>query len=307
VIIQNSSTKTQFSENAFISQPITYIVKRNDTVSTIAEENGISIDTVLWANDLSYTDVLKPGTELRIPRADGVLTTVRKGDTLESLADEYSTNPQLILEANWGLEPNENGEYILTVGEELFLPDGEIPEPEPIIADKPTSSGTTKYTGVLTPPKAGGTDTKVSKKRFLGWPVKGSQGYLSQCYSGWHNGVDIASVGNSKPDLAAAADGVVSFAGCQSGYCPPPGTEYGGSGLAWTVMIDHGNGLTSIYGHMNDIYVSSGQRVVAGQSIGQMGQSGLAYGVHVHFMLVKSGTWTTYNPAAYMVNSVCGY
>lgn len=303
-IAQGASTKTISSNELTNTDMLEYIVKGGDTLSSIAEDNGISTDTIVWVNELTSANVLKPGQKLLLPRADGVLVEVKKGDTVATLADKYKTNPQLIIEWNW-LDPDENGNYNINIGDELFLPDGKIIAP-PVIATRRTSV----YSGAAVTSRAadGYSNEANAAGRFLNWPVAGGQGYLSQCYSGWHRAIDIASRNVSvKPDLVAAADGVVTFAGCQSGYCPAPGVEVGGSGLAWTVMIDHGNGLTTVYGHMNQIYATSGQRVSAGESIGQMGRSGLAYGVHVHFVLVKTGTWSALNPAAYMNTGICGY
>ncbi|WKZ31444.1 MAG: M23 family metallopeptidase [Candidatus Dojkabacteria bacterium] len=304
VLVQNSSTKTSVSQEIARTDNIEYIVKGGDTLSSIATDHGINVDTIMWANELTSANVLKPGQKLVIPRQDGVYVKVKSGDTVASLAEKYQTQPQLIVEWNW-LDPDENGNYNIEAGEDLFLPDGKAPQPVIIATRRPAT-----YTGVVASPTAapGYSNPNLGVGRFLGWPVANGAGYLSQCYSGWHRAIDIASRNvNFKPDIVASADGVVTFAGCQSGYCPAPGVEVGGTGLAWTVMVDHGNGLTSIYGHLNQIYVTNGQRVSTGEALGQMGRSGTAYGVHVHFVLVKTGTWTAYHPGAYMINGLCGY
>jgi len=278
--------------------PTQYIVRGGDTLSTIAANNGISVDTLMWANELTETSVIKPGNELSIPPGDGVMVDVASGDSVEGLAEKYSTSAQLIIEANELRQP-----YTLAAGEQLFLPDGIEPnpvQPEPTV-QAPIYSGRIASAPSSTPVPA---PTPTTASRWLRWPVANG-GRLTQCYSGWHNGLDIAD--RSYPDIVAAAPGVVSFSGCQSGYCPAPGYETGGAGLAWTVMVDHGNGLTTIYGHLNQLYVSSGQTVAAGTPIGQMGQSGLSFGVHLHFMVVNTGTWVSHNPAQYLSTSVCGY
>ncbi|MCB9789691.1 M23 family metallopeptidase [Candidatus Nomurabacteria bacterium] len=293
--VQNSSTKTQINTNAGRFELVTYIVKGGDTLSTIASQYDLNVQTLLWANDLTENDFIRPGMELVIPWGDGVVVEIKSGDTIETLATKYEINGQLIVDANLLAPP-----YVLEVGQKIFLPDAVMPAPPapPPVRNAPIYSGITSpvSTGVSQTPNTGGS-------RWLGWPSTG--GRLTQCFSGWHNGIDIAD--RSYPAVVAAAPGTVTFSGCQSGNCPPPGQEVGGWGLAWTVIIDHGNGYSTVYGHLNSLYVTSGQSVSAGQAIGQMGQSGLAYGIHVHFMVVYSGTWSAVNPAQFMTTSICGY
>jgi murein DD-endopeptidase MepM/ murein hydrolase activator NlpD len=297
VLTMKGSTMTDTPEDRGNTEPETYVVKVGDTVSGIAQDNGISSETIRWANDLEEYTVIKPGQELKIPQGDGVLITARKGDNVEKLAKKYNSSPQLIIAQNQNLFPPD---FELTVGEDVFIPDGRIPEPV-----RPT---TPVYSGVIaTSPNLYLNSSPVvpGVGRFLNWPVAGGRGRLTQCYSGWHNGIDIADAGY--PDLVAAASGTVSFAGCQSGSCPAIGSQVGGYGLAWAVVIDHGNGLSTVYGHMNQIYVKRGQFVSAGQSLGQMGRSGTAYGTHVHFMVLNGGSWRGINPSPYMRTHICGY
>jgi murein DD-endopeptidase MepM/ murein hydrolase activator NlpD len=298
--VQSSSTKTVISENSVRFNTIDYVVKGGDTLSRIAEYHGISVDAILWANNMTAFDVLQPGITLKIPPGDGLFVTVQRNDTVDSLSEKYKAAAQNIVEYNYLVAPFE-----LEVGQKLFLPGGEKDIPKPVIAVKKTTS----FGGTVTTRTAGGTgsataiDTSVGK--FLQWPVAGGAGHLSQCYSGYHNGVDIAS--KASPDVVAAAPGIVTLAGCQSGSCPSG--EIGGRGLAWTVVVDHGNGFSTVYGHLStgDIYVKNGQAVSRGQRLGRMGQSGTAYGIHLHFMLVKSGTWNWRNPSPYLTTGICGY
>lgn len=100
---------------------------------------------------------------------------------------------------------------------------------------------------------------------------------------GGHNGIDIAnSVGT--PVVAADA-GTVTFAGW-----------HGGLGNA--VIIDHGNGFRTEYGHASALKVSVGQKVSQGQVIMAMGSTGFSTGSHVHFSVVKNGVYV--NPLNYL-------
>ena len=107
------------------------------------------------------------------------------------------------------------------------------------------------------------------------WPVQGritgSFGERIDPFSGegaFHRGVDISS--NIGTRIIAPADGIVRFADFMNGY-----------GRA--VMIDHGNGITTLYGHMSGFAVSPGQMVHRGDTIGYVGQSGRATGPHLHY------------------------
>ncbi|HEX6347808.1 MAG TPA: peptidoglycan DD-metalloendopeptidase family protein [Candidatus Dormibacteraeota bacterium] len=112
----------------------------------------------------------------------------------------------------------------------------------------------------------------------------GGQDYL---YYDGHNGWDIAL---NYETLLAAADGTVILAGCDpnNGGC--------GAGFGLTVTIDHGNGFTTRYGHMSQIYVVPGQVVTRGQVIGVSGNTGASTGPHLHFGLYLTQPWTAIDP-----------
>ena len=90
----------------------------------------------------------------------------------------------------------------------------------------------------------------------------------------FHLGVDLASLANSP--VMAANGGRIVFA-----------EKLGIYGLA--VVIDHGQGLTSLYAHLSNIDVASDQTVKKGDVIGQTGRTGLAAGDHLHFSVMVHG------------------
>ena len=108
----------------------------------------------------------------------------------------------------------------------------------------------------------------------LSWPITGS--YVSSGYkwrrlggtTSFHGAIDIPS--STGTPIKAAAGGVVIVA-----------RYYGAAGR--TVFIDHGGGMTTLYFHMNKIYVSVGQTVVTGDVIGSVGTTGRTTGPHLHF------------------------
>jgi len=116
-----------------------------------------------------------------------------------------------------------------------------------------------------------------------GWPV--SQGWISSGFgrrtdpfSGQlanHHGIDFA--GHRGVEVNSVASGVVIWAGRRSGY-------------GQMVDVDHGNGYVTRYAHNEAILVELGERVVAGQTIAKMGDTGRASAPHVHFEVRKNGS-----------------
>jgi murein DD-endopeptidase MepM/ murein hydrolase activator NlpD len=107
------------------------------------------------------------------------------------------------------------------------------------------------------------------------WPIQGritgSFGERIDPFSGegaFHRGVDIS--GDIGTRIIAPADGVVQFADIMNGY-------------GRTVMIDHGNGISTLYGHLSGFAVSAGEDVHRGDTLGYVGQSGRSTGPHLHY------------------------
>jgi murein DD-endopeptidase MepM/ murein hydrolase activator NlpD len=111
------------------------------------------------------------------------------------------------------------------------------------------------------------------------WPTKShliTDAFGVRRGNGYHGGIDIAD--SWKAQVWAIGPGVVTFAGNQ-------GATYGLS-----VLIQHPNGWVSRYGHLSGIYVRTGDRVVGGKLIGQMGDSGYAFGTHLHLEVIANGS-----------------
>jgi murein DD-endopeptidase MepM/ murein hydrolase activator NlpD len=127
-------------------------------------------------------------------------------------------------------------------------------------------------TGVLAYPSNAPTSSP------FGWRMHPVLGYRR-----FHSGLDFAAGYGST--IRAADSGIVIFAGW-----------YGGYGRA--VIINHGKGITTLYGHTSELYVSEGKTVERGQAIAAVGSTGLSTGPHLHFEVRQNGT--PVNPADYL-------
>lgn len=142
------------------------------------------------------------------------------------------------------------------------------------------------------------------KKPVSDFYIPVSEGQISSVYGprkvkgGWkfHKGIDIGVKENAsirtvgRPDILAAASGIVSFAGKKSGY-------------GNFVKINHTEGWESGYGHLNEYFVKEGDTILAPQIIGKMGRTGKVRSdkkgskIHLHFEIIKNGKH--YDPAKY--------
>lgn len=243
------------------SEIIEYEVQSGDTISSIAQKFGITTDTIKWANNLENIDSLKPGQTIRILPLPGVSHVVKSGDTLESVAKKYSAESQAIVDFPFNDVPDD---FSLKVGQLLIIPDGSPPEikrPKP----KPQPQYLAQGPGSPAFSAPGG-------GQFI-WPVGGS---LTQYYAWYHPGIDIAN--RNAPGIAASDGGTVMIAGW------PDSGGYGNR-----LVLDHGNGYTSLYAHLSNVYVSVGETVSRGQLIGQMGSTGRSTGTHLHLEIHYKG------------------
>jgi len=171
--------------------PITYTVQSGDNVSTIAEQFGVSVETILWNNGNleDNPDYLNVGDVLTILPVSGVYHTVAKSDTLESIAQKYKVRVEDITsyEGNYMQEP-----YAITEEQKLIVPGGRKPyQVRHVVA----------WSGSV--PK----DAKRGTGRF-GWPISG---YITQRYSEYHPAVDIAAPEGTP--IKAADSGYVAVVG----------------------------------------------------------------------------------------------
>lgn len=251
--------KTSISEKPR-SEVVEYEVQDGDTLSSIAQKFGIDQSTIKWANDMESVDTIKPGQMLKILPVSGVGHVVKSGDTLESVAKRYDAEPQGIMDFPFNDVPDD---FKLQVGQVLIVPDGVPPETK--IPPKPR-----QRTFFAQGPQS--TFSAPGGANFM-WPTSGG---ISQYFAWYHPGVDIPN--RSAPAVFTADGGTVVTAGWPDNY-----------GYGNRVVVDHGNGYQTLYAHLSNIYVSVGQSVSRGQSVGQMGSTGRSTGTHLHFEIRYKG------------------
>jgi len=255
--------RSQFSDKAL------HKVKEGESLSVIADHYGLKTNTLLWENGLSGSSTLKVGHSLIIPPVDGVSHTVSKGQSLGKVATLYKVEKDAIIKQNT-LESE-----TIREGESLFIP-GAKPLPKPsVVATVPRTTESRTYAPTRVPLE--NTTTSAAVGKFIIYPTRGK---ITQGYYSWHTAVDIAD--RSKPPIWAAAGGTVIKASEGSW----------GGGYGNHVIIDHGNGVQTLYAHLDYLTVANGQYVNQGEVIGRMGNTGRVYGVtgiHLHFEVRDNG------------------
>lgn len=254
--------KTSVSEKPR-SEVIEYEVKSGETISQIAQKFGIDSDTIKWANNLESVNTVKPGDKLKILPVSGVAHTVKAGDTLESVAKKYTADAQSILDFPFNDVPDD---FKLKVGQTLIVPDGTPPESKAPAKTKPQPQYIAQ--GPVSPSFSAPGGGNFS------WPTTTSG--ISQYFAWYHPGVDLPN--RSAPPVVASDGGTVIVAGWPDNY-----------GYGNRVVVDHGNGYQTLYAHLSNIYVSVGQQVSKGQTVGQMGSTGRSTGTHLHFEIRYKG------------------
>jgi len=246
---------------------IEYLVEDGDSLGRIAAKFQISIATILWENNLGINSYLHPGDKLVILPVSGLTHTIKRGDTLKKIAALYSANIDEIVKFN-KLKPDGTD---LVAGEKIMIPNGLRSAPQTVTAiARPT-------TQTIKPPSS----RQIPTVSGYVWPT--AVRLVTQYFTWQHHGLDIAGGSLSTPNYAAKA-GVVEKSQC--GW---------NSGYGCVIIIDHGGGIKTLYGHNSRLLVSVGDRVEAGQTIGLMGNTGNVRGrtgIHLHFEVWVNGVRT---------------
>ena len=245
---------------------IEYVVESGDTLSSIASTFKISLNTLLWANDLSSRSIITTGKILVIPPDTGIIHHIKNGDTISGIAKIYKGKTDEIIAFN-----NLSNEADIYIGDIVFIPNGVKPPP------------TVKY--------APSKNVPIANSYFI-CPIASPCRITQNLH--WYNAIDF-SHGKCGEIIYAAAAGTVQKVKLTSSTSK---WAFGGAGNHITIM--HPNGVVTHYGHIAKALVSPGQQVSQGQAIALMGGTpgtagaGRSTGCHVHFAV--SGAR---NPFAY--------
>jgi murein DD-endopeptidase MepM/ murein hydrolase activator NlpD len=266
--IQRNTTLNTIIPNRPREEAVEYTVEKGDSVFGIAKKFNIDPETVLWANEDQLNDspdMLSPGMTLKIPPVNGVYYKWKENDTLESVAQQFKAKVEDII--NWPGNKMDLTNPEVQVDEWVMVPDGEREFRSWIVPQIARGkAGVSK--SVYGPGACEGSYDGAYGSGWFAWPSASHVLSGNDFWSG-HLGIDIAAfVGDA---VYASDNGVIVFAGWSTG------------GYGNMVMIDHGNGYQTVYGHMSSVAVSCGQSVYQGQYIGAAGSTGNSTGSHLHF------------------------
>ncbi|MFD2672181.1 peptidoglycan DD-metalloendopeptidase family protein [Marinicrinis sediminis] len=260
-------------------KPVKYVVQEGDSISAIASRFDISKQVIYENNAWIVNDMIRVGDELDLTVLQPGLSVKTVETTQEVQEIQYQTQYEYDDNMKMGktkvVQQGKDGKKLMTF--RLTSVNGNLMEEE-LVGEEIL---------VESVPAVIVKGTKVIKGEGTGnfaWPVKG--GTLTSSYGmrwgSMHKGIDMVSKDKT---ILAADSGEVTFAGKKSGY-----------GNA--VIIDHKNGYQTLYAHLNKVSVSAGTKVEKGEQVGVMGNTGNSTGVHLHFEILKNGSYT--NPLTYL-------
>ncbi len=262
---------------------IVHTVLFAESASEIAADYGVSTDAILSSpyNAIGGDGIVVIGQEIFIPdptqlpvNEDVELTLEEptpEPEATEAPAEEPTEAP---IEEPTATEAPQEPTAEPTATPPEFIPplgalDTPTPTPEPTQEPTATPEATEVPTVDATPVPSNGSSLFI-------WPVHGP---ISSYFGPSHPlGIDIDLYADPNADIVAARGGTVVFAGGD------PCCSYG-----YYVIVDHGNGVQTLYAHFSQIKVSEGQQVAQGQLLGQGGRTGYATGNHLHFEIRVDG------------------
>jgi len=285
ILRQESDSKDLLLNN----QVITHTVQPDESVEIIAEMYGLSPETIVFNNQL---DESKPLPEkLYLPWSEGYLYKTKVDTEIEDLERIYGIDQNLIYSVNEDLLDRDKGKFPANTF--ILLPSTNYTD----IATANTKEQARKDNleqsiRQKNSVKRAATANNTTKRTFAGtfsdnknsgfiWPTQGS---ISRCVTGAHIACDIAN--SSLPPVYSVQKGTVTRVGFERG------------GYGNVVIVDHGNGLSTLYAHLSEVYVKTGQQLIQGESIGRVGTTGRSTGPHLHFEVRLNGV--KQNPLTYL-------
>ena len=284
-------------------------VAAGDTLYSLAQLYGTTVDELIRENNLSAPYTLSVGQKLKVPvekesmavqtitvptrattttRVELQEITVAVGDTLYSLSRKYSVPVNDLAVMN-----NLSAPFTLSVGQKLKVPNlNNAPVRTKVAATNdsntaPTvaASGKPKEKISSDPTQKLPTISARSSSKFS-WPVQGKvlSAYGAKGDGLFNDGINIAAARGTS--VGAAENGVVAYAGNEV------------KGMGNLIIIQHSGGWMTVYAHLDSMSVRRGNKVSVGQKIGTVGETGKVDQPQLHFE-IRKGT-KAYNPASYL-------
>ncbi len=255
----------------------TYIIQPGDTPHEVARNNEVPLDTLI-SNNEEVVKTFLPGNSLLLESAASRLEKKVVETVTEESTITFETEQVLNINLEKGVtqvkQAGQNGTEKVTY--EVTYVDGYETE-RTVISRETVEEPVTAILEVGALMTAQSLDN-VSGRSVGGfiWPVDG--GFISCPIRGYygHTGTDIAA--DRGTAIYASADGTVTFAGWLSSY-------------GYTIKIDHGNNIQTLYAHNTDLLVSEGQFVQQGQLIATVGSTGNSSGPHCHFEIIMNNEY----------------
>lgn len=267
-----------------------YTAEANDSWWLIARKNGMKTSEVLASNTgMTEDSKIQPGQKIKLVSASPYLTVVSKGilTSTEIVAFDVVTQTDTKLASGETVvkEQGSDGSKLVTYsyvrknGKDITkqVVEEKVTKPpvSQVIVKGPSR---TPVTVAYAASRGSGSITGI------GSPLRGPiNSYYGSRWGSLHTGIDIG--GDTGTPYTAAASGTIVAAGWGGGY-------------GNMILIDHGNGVKTRYGHSSRLLVSVGQHVSKGQTIGLVGSTGNATGSHLHFEVILNGD--TVNPLSYV-------
>ncbi|MEE9432720.1 MAG: M23 family metallopeptidase [Sphingorhabdus sp.] len=261
-----------------------YIVQPGDTLYRIVSKTGASLADIAAANSLAPPYLLRAGQQLQIP--SGLYHNVNAGETGIAIARAYQVQWSDVVALNNLDEP-----FVLQIGQRLRLPASAAAAPPSgdMTPEQRAAAFSLNIDDVVTggepatlragPAAPVSLSSPISRPVSFGgnfaWPLSGRllSSFGSKGGGKVNDGINIAA-GKGTP-VGAAGNGVVVYSGNEIGV-------FGG-----LVLIDHGSGWVTAYGHLGQLEVARGDKVKAGQALGSVGDTGYVSSPQLHFEIRK--------------------
>ena len=260
-----------------------YVVKAGDTIESVSYNNKLSIEEFLIANTEfnSSSNLLYPGEEVTLGVLKPAFKLIEEDHVVELETSKYKTeivyDDNLLVGIERVKQEGVNGKNKVT--KKIKKSNGEIVSA--VVVDSQVIESAKNKIIVR-----GKGNISTGSLGDWAWPTQTPYVITSNYAWRWgkfHEGIDISGTGYESP-IYASSDGVVAIAT----YKYPNGNY---------IIINHNNGYYTIYAHLSQLLVKTGDIVTIGQQIGKMGSSGYATGTHLHF-----GVWKGYPHMGTSVN-----